>query len=130
MGKKKEKIPTSVDFSIHLTESYRRWVHIFTQGCSDPTYEDGVNINLVRNHILYYKRMCEEVLKDNFIAYPDEYFYPTPENLPQDFMAVDRKAPILAGFKKTGSDIVPAKRYEFNSLSQVFLFDWKEVLCS
>lgn len=123
---KKTTIPNSKELKEMLVKDMKRWVHIFNEGCSDPSYCDGVNINLVRNHILHDKAEIERNLQHNYMAYPDEYFYPDPIELPQTFMARDRKAPILAGFKNTGSDIVPAKRYGFTSLSQVFLFDWKE----
>lgn len=129
MGKKKEKKPTSLDFMRYLIESYKRWRHIFTKGCSDPTYTDGVNIDLVRNHIIYWQRQCEEVLQDNFIAYPDEYFYPVPQKLPQDFMAVERVAPILAGQYHLEKDSpVPAKNYGL-TFADCFKFNWGEVLC-
>lgn len=128
MGKNKEKILTAKELGDNIRERYERYIHIFKEGSSDPTWTDGVNINLVRNHIIYEKSRVEEILKDNYIAYPDEYFYPNPIELPDDFVAVDRKAPILACFQKTGSDVVPARRYGFTNLSQVFLFDWKEAL--
>ncbi len=37
-----------------LNESIRRWHDIFKNGCSDPFWPDGVNLNLVRNHIIYF----------------------------------------------------------------------------
>lgn len=113
----------------NLIRDYNRWVHLFTCGGSDPSYEDGVNINLVHNHIYSDKRKIEEVLRDNFVAYPDEYFYPEPIYMPDDFMAVSRTAPILASFKRLASSEVPENRHGFMSLSQVIFFNWKEVLC-
>ena len=44
-----------------LMDSFLRWEYIYTHGCSDPFYEDGYNINLVRNHIIYGKRKLEEL---------------------------------------------------------------------
>ena len=43
-----------------LKKAYAQWESLYKQGGSDPFYPDGVNLNLVRNHILYFKRQIEE----------------------------------------------------------------------
>ena len=43
-----------------LEKAYAQWESLYLQGGSDPFYADGVNLNLVRNHILYFKRQIEE----------------------------------------------------------------------
>ena len=43
-----------------LEKAYAQWESLYKQGGSDPFYADGVNLNLVRNHILYFKRQIEE----------------------------------------------------------------------
>ena len=43
-----------------LEKAYAQWESLYLQGGSDPFYPDGVNLNLVRNHILYFKRQIEE----------------------------------------------------------------------
>ena len=43
-----------------LEKAYAQWESLYRQGGSDPFYPDGVNLNLVRNHILYFKRQIEE----------------------------------------------------------------------
>lgn len=43
-----------------LEQSYRRWAELYEKGGQDPFYPDGINLNLVRNHIIYYKRQIEE----------------------------------------------------------------------
>ena len=46
-------------------KSYEQWQNIFENGCHDPFWEDGINLNLVRNHIIYFQRqmndLCEEI---------------------------------------------------------------------
>ena len=37
---------------------------MYTQGGSDPFWADGVNLNLVRNHILYYRKRIDELSPD------------------------------------------------------------------
>ena len=123
MPKKKDKVITSIDLEVRLMSDYSRWKHIFEFGCSDPSWCDGVNINLVRNHILYAKKRVEEVLKDNYIAYPDSYFYPDPVELPNDFMAVDRKPACIGKFLTANKNLC------YSEAIQITKFDWKEALC-
>lgn len=39
-----------------LEKAFARWDYIYEYGANDPCWEDGCNLNLVRNHIAYYKR--------------------------------------------------------------------------
>ena len=57
-----------------LEKAYAQWESLYKQGGSDPFYPDGVNLNLVRNHILYFKRQIEETqpLYTNSEAYQRE----------------------------------------------------------
>lgn len=118
MGKKKQQI-TAQSLESALLDEYIRWKQIFNEGCSDPSWEDGVNINLTRNHILHTKGEIQRHLKDNFIAYPDCFFYPLPVELPNDFMAVDRKL-VCRGEHLTANKSM--------CYSEVVRFDWKEVM--
>ena len=55
-------------------------------GAGDPFWEDGSNMNLVRNHIIYYKRQCEaELLPEE---YPEEYFWGLPTEVDNKYMAL------------------------------------------
>lgn len=36
-----------------LENDLARWKDIYENGCSDPFWSDGVNLNLKRNHILF-----------------------------------------------------------------------------
>lgn len=36
----------------NIDERFRAWNQIAQNGCSDPGWPDGVNMNLVRNHII------------------------------------------------------------------------------
>ena len=43
-----------------LDAEYRHWDDLKKNGCSDPSWPDGVNLNLVRNHIIYFYRFLRE----------------------------------------------------------------------
>lgn len=89
--KKKSYEDSLTEFTKGLSDAYHRWVTIYEEGSSDRMWGDGVNIQLVRNHILYYKGELEKLLKGNFFMYPDLYWVPTPPPLPCNFMATTRE---------------------------------------
>lgn len=115
----KNKKPTKEELSKLLSERYERWNHIKEHGSNDPNWADGSNMNLVRNHILYYKKQCEEFLKEN--DYPEEYYLETPSRIDMNYMAKEqeiREKAIL-----TLSEYKRDKNYKYlisvvNSLSQ------------
>lgn len=67
-----------------IRESHEQWKRLWKNGCSDPFWTDGVNLNLVRNHIIYGRRLCEEELQEE--DYPEEYYLPLPEKVPPNYM--------------------------------------------
>ena len=84
------------DLGVEIADRIDRWNHLCEFGGKDPTYADGVNMNLVRNHILIAKRKCEKELDGD---YPQEYYFPTPDVVDPDYMA--RSAEIEENAKKT-----------------------------
>lgn len=82
MAKKKTR---AEELQENLQEDFQRWGYLNTHGGSDPFYEDGFNMNLVRNHIIYDKRKCQEELEEK--DYPKEYFQKTPPQVDNYYMA-------------------------------------------
>ena len=80
---KKQKHET--DYAAALEESYARWECLYEYGGSDPFYEDGVNLNLVRNHIIYYKQILEK--ENNLFGLPDAYYRELPPKVDIRYMA-------------------------------------------
>ena len=51
-----------------LKDRYERWEHLKQYGGSDPFWEDGGNMNLVRNHIISIKReMAEQGIESELL---------------------------------------------------------------
>lgn len=67
-----------------IRESHEQWKRLWENGGVDPFWTDGVNLNLVRNHIIYGCRLCEEELQEG--DYPEEYYLPIPEKVPDGLM--------------------------------------------
>lgn len=88
MAKKKQKTINEQikDLTESLRNSLSRWCDIRDNGCTDPCWSDGTNMNLVHNHIIYYKKQLMELIKDNFMLYPMEFFIPVPPEVPNDYM--------------------------------------------
>ena len=68
-------------------ERYSKWHHYREHGGSDPTWPDGSNMNLLRNHIISYKRQIKELCEANQIELPEEYHRLLPPEVCDDYMA-------------------------------------------
>lgn len=68
-----------------LEERFQHYDEVLENGCDDPLWADGVNLNLIRNHIIIAKRNIEEVFSVE--DYPDVYDRMTPEKINDDYMA-------------------------------------------
>lgn len=84
---------TMEQLAAELAATFRQYDYLMENGCQDPFWPDGVNLNLVRNHILYYKGEMEALMKDQAQeitlfaqTYPDIYYRETPEEVPDDLM--------------------------------------------
>ncbi len=60
MAKKSRKDPIE-ELYAELEQAYEHWQYLYENGGSDPFWPDGVNLNLVRNHILYYKGEIQKI---------------------------------------------------------------------
>lgn len=69
---------------LKLEEEFHHYDEVFQNGCNDPLYSDGVNLNLIRNHIIYTKRKIEESFTVE--EYPDIYYRRTPKEVPYHYM--------------------------------------------
>ena len=80
----------------NLKQDYARWNDIYENGCSDPSWEDGINLNLVRAHILINKNTLREICADEEL--PELYFKEEPPIVDGAYMA--RKEEILQKAKE------------------------------
>jgi hypothetical protein len=59
-----------------VNDTISRWKSHKENGCADPCWPDGVNMNLLRNHLAYYKREIKELCAENGILLPLEAYLP------------------------------------------------------
>ena len=61
---KKKKGPTIPELQKSIRDSFKDWSQTKKRGTSDPSWPDGTNLNLIRNHIFYdrdrLKALCKE----------------------------------------------------------------------
>lgn len=114
---KKRKGPqeTLWELTEELISEYGRWNEVYEHGTNDPTWADGVNLNLVRNHILYWKRKIEELCDAFKLPLPEAYFEATPNEVNDDYIA--RKEEIKQN---------AIQALEFLSADEDYLALWKE----
>ena len=73
------------DYAAALEKSFARWDFIRENGCSDPFWTDGVYMNLVRNHIIFYKQKLSE--EATLFLLPEAFYRETPPLVDNDYMA-------------------------------------------
>lgn len=92
-AKRKGRIKTPEDllnsYCEKLQERRERWDELVEHGCSDPCWSDGMNMHLVRNHILYYKTNIRELCLACGLELPECYFYPAPPEVDRNYMAIE-----------------------------------------
>ena len=87
MAKKSNPQDKLIELIENIKDRSNRWQELYNNGGSDPFWSDGINLNLVRNHIIYYKRQIFELCEENIFLIPEEYDQPTPEKVSKAFMA-------------------------------------------
>ena len=70
-----------------IRREIKRWKYINEFGCNDPFWPDGCNLNLTRNHIICSKNRIESLCSQYGFPLPEEYYTPTPPEVPDNYMA-------------------------------------------
>ena len=63
------------------------WKSVCENGCSDPFWPDGCNMNLIRNHIIYARNRILELCQQGGITLPEEYYLEVPPEVEDNYMA-------------------------------------------
>ena len=85
-SKKSKKNETTVEALVaKIEESYARWNQLNTEGGFDPFWEDGGNMNLLRNHIIYDRQQIMEMVGEEEL--PEICNREIPPEVPQNYVA-------------------------------------------
>jgi len=70
-----------------ICKAIQHWEDIHKNGCNDPGWPDGVNLNLLHNHVCYYKRQIRELCTESGKIPPPEFYFPTPPVVDSNYFA-------------------------------------------
>ena len=104
----------------NIVSQIEHWQDINKNGCNDPAWQDGCNMNLVRNHILYYKRRISEICGESNIPFPSEYYLPTPPEVQNSYMANLNQESRVERIRQFGGKIT-TERVRYNSQQLSFV---------
>lgn len=87
------------EYNKNIDEETARWKHILKYGASDPFWPDGTNMNLIRNHIIYYLSLIAELETEprqlSIFDTPSQADVLNDRRIPRkvnnNYMATDRK---------------------------------------
>lgn len=93
-----------IDYEKEVQRSFDRWNEIAKNGAGDPFWPDGTNMNLVRNHIIYfYRKMDEEGGQLTMFECSEENRRPIPPKVPNGYLVIGGKH---GKYAETDRDIV------------------------
>ena len=96
------------------------WKDINQNGCNDPFWSDGCNMNLTRNHIIYYQRQIRESCTENRLPLPEEYYLSIPPEVDNNYMANLKQKLRVERLHQLGR-IVTGRIYQYDE-NQMSLF--------
>lgn len=74
-------------YSKQIWKEISHWKDINQNGCNDPFWPDGCNMNLTRNHIIYAQEQIRKICEENQIPLPEEYYFSVPPKVDNQYMA-------------------------------------------
>ena len=89
----------------NILDEIKRWKSISQNGCNDPAWPDGANMNLLRNHIIYYKTKLYDLCEECGFKLPDEYYLPIPPEVNNCYMAGLKQKGRVERLKKYGNKL-------------------------
>ena len=96
------------------------WKHINEEGCNDPFWPDGTNMNLTRNHILSYRNEIAEICEECGFSIPEEYFLKVPPVVPDNYVAVTpRQKGRIEKLRQWDDEGLKYKKNKFNDDGQM-----------
>lgn len=88
-----------------IVREREHWMYMQKNGCNDPFWSDGVNLNLTRNHIIYDKTVIAEICSETGLPFPAEYYIPTPPEVDNNYMANLRQKERVKRLKQFGGEL-------------------------
>lgn len=103
-----------------LSREFRWWKSTYEHGCQDPFWADGCNLNLIRNHIEYFKGEIRRLCEQNGLTLPDIYYEPTPPEVPNNYMANLDQTERVKRLTEFGDKLTTNKAVAYNDGQRTF----------
>ena len=110
---------TEEDVLAGIEERFARWDQIMREGCNDPGWPDGINLNLVRNHILYHMKELAEVT-----SHPVQLSMFDTEPSTQGLREVPPKVP--PNFMVRRGKYAKDRIRRFEARGETLVYDWRQ----
>lgn len=94
-----------------LKNRFEHWEYLYKYGGQDPFWEDGGNMNLVRNHIANYKRQIKRLCEEKNLELPEIYFKEKPPEMDNNYMA--RVDEIRGNARRALAEYKASKDYQY-----------------
>lgn len=105
------------DLCQNIRQEIQHWKDLNQNGGSDPFWPDGCNMNLTRNHIVYYKQKIAEICEEKCIMLPDEFFYSLPPEVDTNYMARRNKKERMDKLKRDHNIVFANYSYDEYQIS-------------
>ena len=108
------------EYRQRIRREIEHWKVINQNGCNDPFWSDGCNMNLVRNHIIYYQSKIHEACTENQLSLPEECYLSLPPEVDINYMANFKQKPRVERLRQMGR-ITTGRVYQYDE-NQMSLF--------
>ena len=106
-------------YSEQIRKEIGQWKDINQNGCNDPFWSDGCNMNLTRNHIIYEQEQIRKICEENQIPLPEEYYFSVPPEVDNQYMANRKQKDRVKRLKMHGK--LTSGKYEYDE-QQISMF--------
>lgn len=103
-----------------IRREIEHWKAINQNGCNDPFWSDGCNMNLTRNHIISYQRQIHEICTENQLPLPEECYLSIPPEVDDNYMANLKQKPRVERLRQLGR-ITTGRVFQYDE-NQMSLF--------
>lgn len=101
-----------------IRQEIAHWEDLNENGGQDPFWPDGVNMNLIRNHVIYAKQRLAEICNKHGIQLPGEMYLPIPPEVNSNYMASMQKKERVNRLRQRGDELTTKRnKYDAEQLS-------------
>lgn len=99
-----------------IVREINHWEYISQNGCNDPFWADGTNMNLTRSHIIYAKEQIAKLCNESKLPLPPEYYFPLPPIVDEQYMANTKDNKRVGRIKIHGDIHIKKPKYNHTQL--------------